>query len=214
MYINKNYININFYNNPGGIIILISGLICIFAVYIFLPLGILTFLIFLYFLIILRTTNDNLHGTFVDTEKIFAPIDGNIINIREENNKKVIVFKPEIFSSQIQYSPVVGMIYQQIWYHGTFYNNENNDYLNSNAKREFTFETHKKNQIILIQTSNPICRFMLSFIREGLKVSPKNAIGLSLFMGNVEIHLPSNYKINILVGQRCLARETIVANII
>ena len=60
MYINKNYININFYNNPGGLIILISGLICIFAVYIFLPLGILTFLIFLYFLIILRTTNDNL----------------------------------------------------------------------------------------------------------------------------------------------------------
>ena len=41
-----------------------------------------------------------------------------------------------------------------------------------------------------------------------------NAIGLSLFMGNVEIHLPSNYKINISVGQRCLARETIVANII
>ena len=53
-----------------GFIILISGLICIFAVYIFLPLGILTFLIFLYFLIILRTTNDNLRRTFADTENL------------------------------------------------------------------------------------------------------------------------------------------------
>ena len=55
---------------------------------------------------------------------------------------------------------------------------------------------------------------MLSFIKDGLNVSPQNAIGLSLFMGNIEIHLPSNYKIKTLVGQRCLARETIVASII
>ncbi len=214
MYLNKNFINIDFLKNPGSLVILISGIICIISTFVFLPLGVITFFGFIYLIIILRPIQKKIEENFTIKNKndVFAPIDGIISKIHNQNDTIIIIFSPDLFSSQVQYSPILGLLYQQIWYAGTFNSEENDEIDETNAKREFVFENSNKNHIILTQKANPICRFLFSFIEDGVNVSPNSHIGFSFLFGKLELRIPSNMKVMVYEGQRCLAKETIIAS--
>jgi len=178
----------------------------------------LTIWVFAFFRDPIRTTprGDNL---------IIAPADGLITMITrvpppreladtlaEGEYTRVSIFM-SVFDVHINRSPVAGRVAKVAYIPGKFVNADLDKASEDNERQHIVVETSSGTRIGFTQIAGLVARRILTFVREGDQLDAGERVGLIRFGSRVDVYLPAGTGPRVLLGQRSIAGETVIAEI-
>ena len=96
---------------------------------------------------------------------------------------------------------------------GKFLNADLDKASEDNERQHFLVEGADGVKIGFTQIAGLVARRILGFVHEGDNVEAGQRIGMIRFGSRVDVYLPAGTGPRVLLGQRCIAGETIVAEI-
>ena len=178
----------------------------------------LTIWVFAFFRDPIRTTprGDNL---------IIAPADGLITMITrvpppreladtlaEGEYTRVSIFM-SVFDVHINRSPIAGRVAKVAYIPGKFVNADLDKASEDNERQHIVVETSSGVRIGFTQIAGLVARRILTFVREGDQLDAGERVGLIRFGSRVDVYLPAGTGPRVLLGQRSIAGETVIAEI-
>jgi phosphatidylserine decarboxylase len=157
---------------------------------------------------------------FRDPERSFAlsgsqvvsPADGKVISVRKENDLEVLSIFLSIFDVHINRAPVSGEITRIEYKKGKFLAAFDERASNENEQNSITID-HEGHSVRFVQIAGLIARRIICWKKEGEKIAAGERIGLIKFGSRVDVFLPSGSMINVKVGQKVRAGETIIGEV-
>ena len=158
---------------------------------------------------------------------IVAPADGLVtlianvpapIELRGEGGlgdaqmTRVSIFM-SVFDVHINRSPIAGQVRRIAYVPGKFLNADLDKASEDNERQHFLVEGADGLKIGFTQIAGLVARRILAFVREGDTVAAGERVGLIRFGSRVDVYLPAGTGPRILLGQRAIAGETILAEI-
>jgi len=168
---------------------------------------------------------DPVRTTPLDPRLIVSPADGLVTHIvrvpappelRAELGAgeftRVSIFM-SVFDVHINRSPVAGRIRRIAYVPGKFVNADLDKASEDNERQHFVVESSGGVKIGFTQIAGLVARRILSFVSEGDQVTAGERIGLIRFGSRVDVFLPGGTGSRLLLGQRAIAGETVVAEL-
>ncbi|MEO7364741.1 MAG: phosphatidylserine decarboxylase [Sphingomicrobium sp.] len=170
---------------------------------------------------------DPVRTTPHDPKLIVAPADGLItliakvpapVELRgndglgDSEMTRVSIFM-SVFDVHINRSPIAGRVRRIAYVPGKFLNADLDKASDDNERQHFLVEGADGVKIGFTQIAGLVARRILSFVREGDTVEAGQRIGMIRFGSRVDTYLPAGTGPRVLLGQRCSAGETILAEI-
>ena len=118
-----------------------------------------------------------------------------------------------VFDVHINRAPISGRVKRIAYVPGKFFNADLDKASEFNERQYFLFETSEGSRIGITQIAGAVARRIVSFVREGDAVDTGQRIGLIRFGSRVDVYLPSGTSPRVLLGQRAIAGETVLAEI-
>lgn len=118
-----------------------------------------------------------------------------------------------VFDVHINRSPISGRVRRIAYVPGKFLNADLDKASEDNERQHFLVERGDGVKIGFTQIAGLIARRILSFVREGDNVEAGERIGMIRFGSRVDVYLPAGTGPRVLLGQRAIAGETILAEI-
>ena len=157
---------------------------------------------------------------------IVAPADGLITLIAKvpappelggsegigDDTTRVSIFM-SFFDVHINRSPISGHIRRIAYVPGKFFNAEFDKASADNERQYFLVEGNDGVKVGFTQIAGVVARRILSFVREGDSIEAGQRIGMIRFGSRVDVYLPAGTGPRVLLGQRAIAGETILAEI-
>jgi phosphatidylserine decarboxylase len=157
---------------------------------------------------------------------VIAPADGLVTMIQkvpvpkelagpdgiEGQFTRVSIFM-SVFDVHINRSPISGRVRRLAYIPGKFLNADLDKASEDNERQHFLVEGADGVKIAFTQIAGLVARRILSFVREGDTVEAGQRIGLIRFGSRVDVFLPAGTGPRILLGQRTIGGETIIAEI-
>jgi phosphatidylserine decarboxylase len=168
---------------------------------------------------------DPVRTTPSDDKLIIAPADGLITMIArvapppelragdglgEAECTRVSIFM-SVFDVHINRAPISGRIKRIAYVPGKFVNADLDKASEDNERQHFLVEGPGGLKIGFTQIAGLVARRIVSFVREGDDVEAGERIGLIRFGSRVDVYLPSGTSPRVLLGQRTIAGETVLA---
>jgi phosphatidylserine decarboxylase len=125
---------------------------------------------------------------------------------------RVSVFM-SVFDVHINRTPVAGVIRRIAYVPGKFLNADLDKASEDNERQHFVVEGDDGVKVGFTQIAGLVARRIMSFVREGQRVTGGERIGLIRFGSRVDVYLPAGTGSRLLLGQRAIAGETIIASI-
>ncbi len=165
--------------------------------------------------------------TPLDDKYIVAPADGlvNLITpvkpppelqgedgLPDEEMLRVSIFM-SVFDVHINRTPIEGTIKRVAYISGKFLNADLDKASEDNERQHFLVERNDGLKIGFTQIAGLVARRILSFVKEGDFVAAGQRIGLIRFGSRVDVYLPKGTTPNVVLGQRTIAGETVIAEI-
>jgi phosphatidylserine decarboxylase len=156
---------------------------------------------------------------------IIAPADGLITMIArvppppelrgpdglgEEECTRVSIFM-SVFDVHINRAPITGRIRRIAYVPGKFINADLDKASEDNERQHFLVEGADGLRIGFTQIAGLVARRILAFVREGDVVEAGQRVGLIRFGSRVDVYLPRGTSPKVLLGQRAIAGETVLA---
>ena len=116
-----------------------------------------------------------------------------------------------VFDVPINRSPIDGRIVRMAYVPGKFVNADLDKASEDNERQYFLVEGRDGVMIGFTQIAGLVARRILSFVREGDSVAAGERIGLIRFGSRVDVYLPAGTAPKVMLGQRSIAGETILA---
>jgi phosphatidylserine decarboxylase len=146
---------------------------------------------------------------------IISPADGEIIKITEckepffiEKNMIKISIRLGLLDNHIQRSPIEGNLKSQKYLHGEFLALSSEKASELNEQNRTLFENEKMS-VITNQIAGFITRRIVNFTNEG-KIELGQRYGMIMFGSQVDIYIPKETTIKVIVGQKLKAGETLI----
>ena len=99
-------------------------------------------------------------------------------------------------------------------YHaGKFLNASFDKASDENERQSFKIRTPSGREIGLVQIAGLVARRIVAFVEEGASVTAGQRVGLIRFGSRCDVYLPQGVEPLVLVGQRTLAGETVLADL-
>ena len=117
-----------------------------------------------------------------------------------------------VFDVHINRSPISGRVRKMAYVPGKFVNADLDKASEENERQHFLIEGDGF-QIGVTQIAGLIARRILTFVQEGDAVETGQRIGMIRFGSRVDVYLPEGTGARVLLGQRAIAGETILAEI-
>jgi len=169
---------------------------------------------------------DPVRTTPLDPRLIVAPADGLVTMITRvgpppelaaDNGlsgefTRVSIFM-SVFDVHINRSPVSGRVRRIAYIPGKFLNADLDKASEDNERQHFLVERDDGVRIAFTQIAGLVARRILSFVQEGDQVSAGERIGLIRFGSRVDVYLPAGTGSQVLLGQRTIAGETVLATL-
>ena len=170
---------------------------------------------------------DPVRVTPVGSEYIIAPADGLITQIAEVSPPpeiagtdglgaapmlRVSIFM-SVFDVHINRTPMAGTLRKIVYIPGKFVNADLDKASEENERQHFVVERADGLRVGFTQIAGLVARRILPFVSMGQEVSTGQRIGLIRFGSRVDVYLPAGTTPQVLLGQRTLAGETVVARI-
>ncbi|HUE78574.1 MAG TPA: phosphatidylserine decarboxylase [Sphingomicrobium sp.] len=118
-----------------------------------------------------------------------------------------------VFDVHINRSPIAGRIRRIAYIPGKFLNADLDKASEDNERQHFLVEGADGVKVAFTQIAGLVARRILSFVREGDSVAAGERIGLIRFGSRVDVYLPAGTGPRVLLGQRSIGGETILAEI-
>jgi phosphatidylserine decarboxylase len=118
-----------------------------------------------------------------------------------------------VFDVHINRSPITGRLRRIAYVPGKFVNADLDKASEDNERQHFLIENADGLRIGFTQIAGLVARRILSFVREGDVVDAGQRVGLIRFGSRVDVYLPAGTSPKVLLGQRSIAGETIIAEV-
>src|SRR5206468_4336985 len=118
-----------------------------------------------------------------------------------------------VFDVHINRAPISGRVKRVAYVPGKFINADLDKASEDNERQHFLVEGADGVRIGFTQIAGLVARRILSFVREGDPVEAGQRIALIRFGSRVDVYLPAGTSPKVLLGQRAIAGETILAEI-
>jgi phosphatidylserine decarboxylase len=170
---------------------------------------------------------DPIRTTPRDDKLIVAPADGLVTMIArvpppaelrsgdglaDGDYTRVSIFM-SVFDVHINRAPISGRVKRIAYVPGKFVNADLDKASEDNERQHFLVESADGTRIGFTQIAGLVARRILSFVREGDDVEAGQRIGLIRFGSRVDVYLPAGTAPKVLLGQRAIAGETILAEV-
>ncbi|HWJ38355.1 MAG TPA: phosphatidylserine decarboxylase [Sphingomicrobium sp.] len=118
-----------------------------------------------------------------------------------------------VFDVHINRAPITGRVKRIAYVPGKFVNADLDKASEDNERQYFMIEGSDGLRVGFTQIAGLVARRILSFVREGDVVEAGQRVGLIRFGSRVDVYLPAGTSPRILLGQRAIAGETVIAEI-
>src|SRR4051794_28795621 len=118
-----------------------------------------------------------------------------------------------VFDVHINRAPIAGRVRRIAYIPGKFVNADLDKASEDNERQHLLIEGSDGVRIGFTQIAGLVARRILSFVREGDVVDAGQRVGLIRFGSRVDVYLPAGTSPKVLLGQRAIAGETIIAEI-
>jgi len=146
---------------------------------------------------------------------IISPADGEIIEITTQKepfftNTEMIKISIRLgfFDNHIQRSPIEGILKQQKYIHGEFLALNSPKASELNEQNRTLFENNKIS-VVTNQIAGFITRRIISWLNEG-DVELAQRYGMIMFGSQVDIYVPKETILKVIVGEKIKAGETLI----
>src|SRR5438874_2983115 len=118
-----------------------------------------------------------------------------------------------VFDVHINRAPIAGRVRRIAYVPGKFVNADLDKASEDNERQHLLIEGADGIRIGFTQIAGLVARRILSFVRVGDAVDAGQRVGLIRFGSRVDVYLPSGTSPRVLLGQRAIAGETVLAEI-
>ena len=118
-----------------------------------------------------------------------------------------------VFDVHINRSPITGKIKRVVYVPGKFVNADLDKASEDNERQHLLVEGANGLRIGFTQIAGLVARRILAFVKEGDAVDAGQRVGLIRFGSRVDVYLPAGTAPKVLLGQRSIAGETVLAEI-
>jgi phosphatidylserine decarboxylase len=174
---------------------------------------------------VLAFFRDPVRTTPKDPRAIVAPADGLVTMIatvpppRELIGEgaldpapvtRVSIFM-SVFDVHINRSPIAGSITRVVYISGKFLNADLDKASEENERQHILVEDGQGMRIAFTQIAGLVARRIVPFVKPGDIIAAGQRVGLIRFGSRVDVYLPAGTAPQVLLGQRTLAGETVIA---
>ena len=152
-------------------------------------------------------------------KSVLSPADGRIVVIEETEDPylkrpalKVSVFM-NVFNVHSNRSPAACVVRQK-WYNpGTFLNAALDKASLENERCALRLETADGRDITCVQIAGLIARRILNYAENGVSLAAGERYGFIRFGSRVDLYLPRDSQVKVVIGEKVLAASTVVAEL-
>ncbi|WP_299327962.1 phosphatidylserine decarboxylase [Parasphingopyxis sp.] len=170
---------------------------------------------------------DPVRVTPTGDDLIIAPADGLVTLIRDvpppaelagpdglgdELMCRVSIFM-SVFDVHINRAPMSGTIKDVIYISGKFVNADLDKASEDNERQHIMLETRDGQRVGFTQIAGLVARRIVPFVKPGDMVVAGQRVGLIRFGSRVDVYLPAGTAPRVVLGQKTLAGETVIAKI-
>ena len=161
--------------------------------------------------------------TPVDTALVVAPADGLVsliedaippaeLGLGEVPRTRVSIFL-SVFDVHVQRIPVTGVITQAAYHPGQFLSADLDKASEVNERNSLVISSTHGEQVIVTQIAGLIARRIVCDLGSGAPVLAGATYGLIRFGSRVDTYLPAGSSVSVLLGQRTIGGETVLAHL-
>jgi phosphatidylserine decarboxylase len=132
--------------------------------------------------------------------------------LAEGEYTRVSIFM-SVFDVHINRAPIAGRVRRIAYVPGKFINADLDKASEDNERQHMLVEGADGLKIGFTQIAGLVARRILAFVREGDLVEAGQRIGLIRFGSRVDVYLPGGTGPRVLLGQRTIAGETVIAEV-
>jgi phosphatidylserine decarboxylase len=118
-----------------------------------------------------------------------------------------------VFDVHINRAPIAGRVIRIAYIPGKFVNADLDKASEDNERQHLLIEGADGVRIGFTQIAGLVARRILAFVRQGDMVQAGERVGLIRFGSRVDVYLPAGTAPRVLLGQRTIAGETVIAEI-
>jgi len=118
-----------------------------------------------------------------------------------------------VFDVHINRTPITGRVKRVVYVPGKFINADLDKASEDNERQHFVVEGSDGLRIGFTQIAGLVARRILSFVKEGDMVEAGQRVGLIRFGSRVDVYLPAGTSPRVILGQRSIPGETVLAEI-
>ena len=116
-----------------------------------------------------------------------------------------------VFDVHINRAPITGTLRRVVYIPGKFLNADLDKASEENERQHFLIERADGLKVGFTQIAGLVARRIVPFVKPGDMVGAGQRVGLIRFGSRVDVYLPAGTDAKVLLGQRCIAGETILA---
>ena len=152
-------------------------------------------------------------------KSVLAPADGRIVVVEEADDPylkrralKVSVFM-NVFNVHSNRSPLACVV-QQKWYNpGTCLNAALDKASLENQRCALHLKTRDGRDVTCVQIAGLVARRILNYVDGGAELSPGQRYGFIRFGSRVDLYLPLDTKVKVVIGEKVSATSTVLAEL-
>lgn len=145
-------------------------------------------------------------GTICAIGEVLPPVE---LNLSHTPMMRVCVFM-SVFDGHVNRAPVAGTVTAIAYSPGLFLNADLDKASEDNERNALVFDTgiHK---LGVVQIAGLVARRIVCFAKEGDAMRAGERFGLIRFGSRVDVYMPTDVELNVAVGQKTIAGETVLA---
>lgn len=143
---------------------------------------------------------------------ILSPGDGRVMEVKEEDGKKVIRIFLSVFNVHLQRAPVSGKVTGVEYRRGKFLPAMMSNAHKINEQNVITIK-HPKGDFVVKQIAGILARRVVSWVKPQDEISAGEKIGLIRFGSQVDLYVPNTAVVKVKAGDDVVAGETIIGEI-
>jgi phosphatidylserine decarboxylase len=159
-------------------------------------------------------------GLIPDENLVICPADGKVVAIEEvhepeffgDKRKQISVFMSPN-NVHVNWSPVSGTVKYMKYHPGKYLVAWHPKSSTENERTTVVIENEQGTAILLRQIAGAMARRIVCYAREGNTIRQGDEFGFIKFGSRVDIYLPVNAEINVVLGQKVTGKQTIIARI-
>ena len=148
---------------------------------------------------------------------ILSPADGKVVQVQpcvEERFLKGPAIKLSVFMSlfnvHVNRNPLTGRVVDSAYSRGKFIRADLNQASASNEQNALLVENAEGIRLLVVQIAGLIARRIICWVKKGDRVEKGQRFGLICFGSRLDIYLPENTALQVRLGEKTLAGQTIL----